>query len=187
MKHPTQNEFGNGADAGTSEAEQTLRLIAHLPAPEGLEDRVQAGLRSRQMDAAPGARILAWPALRPASGWMRTAAAAAIVFVVAGGGWGVYTHVQPQQSAKVIVMPPRVVSPGGFSNASAMHVPNTLNGPTIPNPAATSAAQPKVVAMDAKGGARPGAKPGAKKAVRRAHAVKPGNQATPQAAAQALK
>jgi hypothetical protein len=169
MNHRTQNEFANGADAGTSEAEQTLRLIAHLPAPEGLEDRIQTGLRSRQSDAPRGARILAWPTLRPASGWMRTAAAAAIVFVVAGGGWGVYTRVQPAQSAKVIVMPPRVVSPGGFSNSSAMHVPNTLNGPKIPSPASANAAQPKVIGLDAKAGS--------KKAVRRAHAVKPANQA----------
>ena len=36
---------------------------------------------------------------------MRGAAAAAIVFVVAGGGWGIYTRVQPSQPAKVMVMP----------------------------------------------------------------------------------
>jgi hypothetical protein len=159
-----------------SEAERTLRLIAHLPAPQGLADRVQSRLRASHTDAPRAARILEWPAaLRPSSSWMRTAAAAAIVFVVAGGGWGVYSRIQPPQSAKVIVMPPRVGSPGGFSNASAMHVPNTLNGPIIANPAnpaPANAAQPKAVA------------PGAKKPVRRAHAIataKPANQANPAA------
>jgi hypothetical protein len=60
---------------------------------------------------------------------MRTAAAAAIVFVVAGGGWGVYTHVQHGQPGKVIVMP-RAMQPGGFSGAGAMRTPQTLPGPT---------------------------------------------------------
>jgi hypothetical protein len=70
--------------------------------------------------------------LKPQSDWLRTAAAAAIVFVVAGGGWGVYTHVQNAQQgqpAKVIVMP-RVLQPGGFSGAGAMRTPQTLPGPT---------------------------------------------------------
>jgi hypothetical protein len=158
MKHPTQNEFSKnpGADAGTSEAEETLRLIARVPVPDGLEDRVRSRLRSSQVHAHHSARILAWPVLRPASGWMRTAAAAAIVFVVAGGGWGVYSRVQPPQAAKVIVMPPRVVSPGGFSNAGAMRTPSTLNGPTITNPAPAKSGQSKTPA------------PGAKKQVRRA-------------------
>jgi hypothetical protein len=63
---------------------------------------------------------------------MRTAAAAAIVFVVAGGGWGVYTHVQHGQNGqpgKVIVMS-RTLQPGGFSGAGAMRTPQTLPGPT---------------------------------------------------------
>jgi hypothetical protein len=66
---------------------------------------------------------------------MRSAAAAAIVFVVAGGGWGVYSHVQ-QPQAKVIVMPMHVSIQGGFSSAGAMRTPNTLNGPVIAHPVA---------------------------------------------------
>jgi hypothetical protein len=62
---------------------------------------------------------------------MRSAAAAAIVFVVVGGGWGVYSRVQQPQAAKVITMPARVAAPGGFSNAGAMRTPNTLNGPVV--------------------------------------------------------
>jgi hypothetical protein len=167
MNHPTQNGFLNGGEAAEqSEAERTLRLIARIPAPEGLEDRVQAGVRGREMDGARKGRVLAWPALRPASGWMRTAAAAAIVFVVAGGGWGVYSRVQVPQSAKVIVMP-RVVSGGGFSNAGAMRRPNTLNGPIVAIPVANAAATPAAVnAVQPKAPV-----PIAKKPVRRARAV----------------
>jgi hypothetical protein len=108
-------------------AEETLRIVANLPAPAGLEDRVHAALRV----APRRGRVLAWPeGFRPQSGWMRTAAAAAIVFVVAGGGWGVYTRVEQNRPAKVLVMP-RVAAPGGFSGASAVRTPQTLTGPTV--------------------------------------------------------
>ncbi len=144
MKSTPHNPNSSAPGAG----EKTLRLIAGLPAPAGLEDRVHAALR-----AAPRrGRVLAWPAaLKPQSSWMRTAAAAAIVFVIAGGGWGVYTRVQQNQPAGVIVMPQRVVSPGGFSGAGAMRTPQTLAGPTVisqpvtPKPAQPRAVQPKVV------------------------------------------
>jgi len=132
----------NASDFG----EETLRQIANLPAPAGLESRVHAALR-----VAPRCgRVLAFPTvLTPQSSWMRTAAAAAIVFVVAGGGWGVYTRVEHNRPAKVIVMPPRVVTPGGFAGAGAMRTPQTLPGPTVlqpvaPKPEQPEAAQPKV-------------------------------------------
>ena len=116
--------------ATSSSAEETLRLIAGLPAPAGLEHRVHAALRS----APRFGRVPAWPkALNPESDWMRTAAAAAIVFVVGGGGWGVYTHVQNVQQgqpAKVIVMP-HGLPPGGFSGAGAIRTPQTLPGPSV--------------------------------------------------------
>jgi hypothetical protein len=117
-------------------AEETLRLIANLPAPDGLEDRVHAALNAMPRRS----RVVAWPrALRAESGWMRSAAAAAIVFVVAGGGWGVYTRVEStqmeqNQPAKVIVMPTRMPSTGGLSGAGAMRPPLTLPGPAAPQP-----------------------------------------------------
>ncbi len=144
----------------------TLRLIANLPAPEGIQDRVHARLRS----APRTARILEWPAaLRSDSAWMRSAAAAAIAFVVVGGGWGVYSRVQPN---KVIAMPPHVAAPGGFSNAGAMRTPKTLNGPVLEHlanapaePAATPAKTPapQVIEMPARKGqaAKPATKPAA--------------------------
>jgi hypothetical protein len=130
------------SDPGLSPAEETLRLVASVPAPEGLEERVQAALR-----AAPRtARVLTWPKVfRPENNWMRATAAAAIVFVVAGGGWGVYTRVERNQPAKVIVMPPRAPEGGGFSGAGAIRVPQTLPGPTAPQPAKANPARPKTV------------------------------------------
>jgi hypothetical protein len=116
------------ADSG----EDTLRLIASLPAPAGLEDRVHKALR-----AAPrSGRVLAWPAGFRArtvmqNHWMRAAAAAAIVFVVVGGGWGVYSRVQPGPAGKVIVMPQRAPGSGGFGGAGAIRTPQTLPGPKV--------------------------------------------------------
>lgn len=138
MNPTSQNAFsrnstsGAGHETTSNSAEATLRLISRLPTPEGLEDRVMAGLKS----APRTARILHWPAsLQPAGSWMRGAAAAAIVFVVAGGGWGIYTRVQPSQTTKVIVMP-RAGAGGGFSSAGAMRTPQTVNGPVVAEPVA---------------------------------------------------
>lgn len=127
--------------AASQDVESTLRLIASLPAPQGLEDRITAGLR-----AAPHtASLLHWPAAsRPSSGWMRTAAAAAIVAVVAGGGWGIHSLVQPPPpAAKGIALPLRPAATGGFSSAGAMRTPQTLNGPVLVQSVAAPPAQAK--------------------------------------------
>ena len=140
-----------GRDGSGGFVEESLRVIARLPAPEGLEERVIAGVR------AGGARILHFPAaLRPGRSWMRGAAAAAIVFVVAGGGWGIYSRVQKPQAAKVISMPVRVAAPGGFSNAGAMRTPNTLNGPVVTHPVAVKPSQASTVAQTGKKASRRG-------------------------------
>jgi hypothetical protein len=141
--------YGNNSSPGAPhmDAEQTLRLIASLPAPQGLSERVYAGLRTAQAAGPRPARVLAWPtALRPSRQWMsstamRSAAAAAIVFVVAGGGWGVYTRVQQSQPARVLVMPPHVAAPGGFSSGAAIRTPQSPNGPVLTHPLS---AQPHV-------------------------------------------
>lgn len=144
MKAPEENVLG----APASEAEKTLRLVASLPAPDGLAGRVQEGLR-----AAPRARLLEWPAALVPGTWLmspalRGAAAAAIVCIVAGGGWRIYSHVQaPTPTAKVVVMPARVGSQGAFSNAGAMRTPDTLAKPVLTHAvtpeAAKAAAKPK--------------------------------------------
>ncbi len=118
-------------------AEETLRLLATLPAPQGLEDRMHAAIKK----APRTATVLAWPE-SSSRGWMR-GAAAAIVFVVAGGGWGIAARLHPAEPAKVIAMP-RVSTGEGFSSAGAMRTPQTFN---VPAPAV---AQPAPAADKAK-------------------------------------
>jgi hypothetical protein len=140
MSYPTKNDLSpdSGVGEAPSTAEVTLRLIANLPAPEGLEDRVHVGLRS----APRSARVLAWPVRFPGSGeWMRAIAAAAIVFVVAGGGYGIYSHVSPGQPAQGVAGP-RISAPGGFSEGGAVRRPQTLQGPVVVTHA-TATATPK--------------------------------------------
>jgi hypothetical protein len=129
--------------------EDTLRLIAGLPAPEGLADRVQSGLRNASQTANQTGRVLRWRApLTSPGGWMhstvaRGAAAAAIVCVVAGGGWTVYSRVSPPPAARVLVMPPRAGgNTGGFAPAGAKHVPETLQGPVLTHSIANTPDQP---------------------------------------------
>ena len=141
MKQTTQNAFANDSGSSTvlETVEATLRMLATLPAPEGLEDRVYASLRTAQQSAPRKGHMLVWPTvLGLERDWMRSAAAAAIVLVVAGGGWSIYTHVQP---TKGIAVPPHVAAPAGFSSAGAMRTPNTLNGPVVKHPV-TAVTQP---------------------------------------------
>lgn len=121
---------------GALAAEQTLRMIATLPAPAGLEDRVKAGLRS----APKTATVIAWPFASAggasAGRWMRSAAArgsaaAAIVLAIAGGGWGVYSHIQVAPVPSAFADPQMPGTAGRFSTAGAMHVPQTVQGPVI--------------------------------------------------------
>lgn len=141
MNPSTQND--SITPASTLTGEETLRLIAALPAPAGLEDRVKARLEN----APRSGRVLFWPSAQAGGGgWarnatVRAAAAAAIVFVVVGGGWGVYSRVQPVVEPKVIVMQPRVNGSGGFSSAGAMRTPQTLNGPVLTHPVVEAPAQ----------------------------------------------
>ncbi len=140
--NPQRRETAPAPGSMAAPMDETLRLIAHVQVPEGLEARIHAAL----LKAAPrGGRVLAWPtssgsaAFWGESSWMRATAAAAIVLVVAGGGWGVYMHVEHPVS-KVIVMP--VAQPaagGGFSSAGTMRKPQTVKGPVLAQPAEAAA------------------------------------------------
>jgi hypothetical protein len=133
MNHQSQNSIVNGA--GGADAETTLRLIAALPAPAGLEDRIHARLGSAAGRANKPGRMLAWPASSGSgSSWLRSAAAAAIAFVVVSVGWGIYSHVQPAMTGRVVPMPARGEATGGFAGAGAIRTPQTLNGPILAHP-----------------------------------------------------
>jgi hypothetical protein len=133
MNSPIDNAFASNSNSGPGEAERTLRIIAGLPAPEGLEERIMDVLNN----APPTANVLPWRQGKR-GGWIggslvRGAAAAAIVFVVGGGSWTVYSRVHPPPAPKVIAMP-RVAASGGFATGGAMRTPQTLNGPTLAHP-----------------------------------------------------
>ncbi len=146
--------------------DETLRMIARMPAPEGLEERVKARL---QLAETPG-RVLEWPTahnresvwaqndrLRSEwmrSGWARGAAAAAIALVVAGGGWGIYARVAPPQSAKTVLMPQAQPS-GVFSEAGAMRRPQTVTRPKALEPVTEPGGKRVIHSQVSK--ARPGA------------------------------
>jgi hypothetical protein len=141
MKTYNQNLSANES---TTPAEETLRLLARLSPPTGLEERLQAALRlavnAVPVNASPQARILRWPAaLQLSNLWqsslVRAAAAAAIVAVVVGGGWLVSARFQPAQPATAVALPPRAFGQSGFSSAGAMRTPQTLNGPVVAHPA----------------------------------------------------
>lgn len=140
--------------AALASLDETLRLIAKLPAPAGLEDRVltgvRAGVRAGMLAGSKAeshfGRLLVWPAsFSPQrdlmQGAMRAAAAAAIVCVVLGGGWGIHARFQsaplPTAITQPQVNPARQAAPGGFSSAGAMHTPVTLNGPLVAQPTIT--------------------------------------------------
>lgn len=134
MKGSQNHHVGNGT---AETAEETLRIVANLPVPEGLVDRVQTRLRN----APHSARVLSWPLVFGPGGWgyeraLRGAAAAAIVCVVAGGGWRIYSHVQSAPTAKVLVMPTPASPSRGFSTAGSVHTPD-------PRPVLTRQVEPK--------------------------------------------
>ncbi len=141
MSFSSQNDLGRSA--GAIAAEETLRLVASLPAPEGIEDRVKAGVRAADRQA----RVMSWPRPSEKARWtqvsgIRAAAAAAIVFVVAGGGWGVYSHIRLAPVPTAVAAPQRgEVGAGGggtgMSAAAARRTPKTLDGPVVAPKAST--------------------------------------------------
>ena len=132
MNPLTEDRFDR--NTGALAAEDTLRLIANLPAPRGLEDRVKAGLRS----APRRGKVVAWP-FSATEIWMhssgvKAAAAAAIVLAIAGGGWGVFSHIQVAPVPSAFIESPSPNGAGRFSTAGAVHVPQTVQGPVIAAP-----------------------------------------------------
>ncbi len=146
---------------GLGEAEKTLRVIAALPAPDGLAERVQGRLR----EAPKRARVLSWPGTVMRSALWRGAAAAAIVCVAAGGAWGVYRQVAPAMAARNTAPQVRVRPEGGFANAGAMRTPDSVLKTEAPRLEAPRVDAQKTAAAGAHPDARltKKAKPAAKK------------------------
>jgi hypothetical protein len=164
----------NSQNPSHGNAEETLRLIASLPAPEGLEGRIHAALRTAPHEG----RLLAWPApLKQGRDWMRTAAAAAIAFVIAGGGWSVYRQVAPLHTGNRITLAPHGVAPGGFSGAGAIRTPQTLNGPVLTHPVETRPVEvPPLAAKNGKKTAAQGSPASAANGLKKSAAAQPAAQ-----------
>jgi hypothetical protein len=143
MTSPRQNDIPDRV----RNAEETLRLVAKLPALNGLAERVQARLA-----ATPPRTSLLGSSGFSLNGWMLTpvlrgCAAAAIVLLVTGGGFAILSRVQPSPSAKAVEQPARIGNSGSFSTGGAMRTPDTLKGPVLA-PSANSP-QPNVIAPKA--------------------------------------
>ena len=121
------SEVGEGTRL---EAEETLRQLAALPAPEDLTDRVHARLHAAQ--AVPSRRGF-WAYWLPAQRF-QFAGAAALMIAVAGSTWAVY-HRHPQASTATQTAQP-IVAPappsGGFGTAASERVPPTLKPIKVP-------------------------------------------------------
>ncbi|HEV2133280.1 MAG TPA: hypothetical protein VGR47_03375 [Terracidiphilus sp.] len=126
------------ADATLKDLDSTLRLLAKLPIPAGMEDRVFAGVLASPRKA----KVLEWPQPLHARDWVRSVAAAAIVLAVGSGGWSIYAHVEQNQPASGIVATRPVFPAGGFSSADMIRRPQTLNGPIVKKPETVTAEKP---------------------------------------------
>ena len=125
-------------------ASETLRLLANVPPPEGLTDRIHARVHRRllaQQSALPARSF--WFGWQPA---MRAQFAAAVVVLVAtaAGSWNLYRihsansatpASQANHAPSVPVAPapvPMAASGGGFSTAGAVRMPPTLTPLHVP-------------------------------------------------------
>jgi len=134
----------------SDEAGETLRLLAALPPPAELTERVHRRLAEAQ--AVPERRGF-WSLWMPAQRF-QFAAAAVLAVAVAGSMWNVY-HGHPQtrpgaRTASPVGSGTQAGAPdagGGFDGAKAARVPPTLNPIKVPpapkkKPGAGHAAKP---------------------------------------------
>ena len=153
--------YAPGQEIGR-EADETLRLLAGLPEPAGLKDRVHRRLALAQNAQAMPERRSFWSLWMPARR-LQFAGAAVLALAVAGSMWSVYrSHPQSAggQAAGAHATPAanpagQGSSPAGgdgFHSAGAERVPPTLHPIKVPpvpkkKPAAAHAKpSPKVLA-----------------------------------------
>jgi hypothetical protein len=125
----------NANDESAIEAEQTLRLLAQLPPPAELTDRVHRRLDLALREEAKGTGARFWTLWMP-EGWMparrfQFAAAAVLAVAVAGSTWSVY-HLHPRggTSTTPAVLP--AAQGGGFGSDNAERHPTTLTPIKVP-------------------------------------------------------
>jgi hypothetical protein len=114
------------------QAEETLRLVATLPPPIGLEDRVHHRLETTQFDLLEQSPRSFWSLWMPVRR-LQFAGAAALVLALAASSWSVY---HTKNGAVVIQPAPQTASPttptGNFGSAGAERHPSTLTPIKVP-------------------------------------------------------
>jgi hypothetical protein len=134
------------------DAEETLRLLAQLPPPDSLTDRVHARVRHQiaLQNSAPVRRGF-WSLWSPGQR-MQFAGAAVLVIAVASSVWTINRAHQTGYPSGTGPSTPQLVVPSqsdsGFSGAKAERVPATLNPIKVP-PAPKKKPSPKGAAKPA--------------------------------------
>jgi hypothetical protein len=130
-----RNETGQGMEFG-HEAEETLRLLAELPPPAELTDRVHQRLAMERNAQGMPERRGFWSLWMPARR-LQFAGAAVLMMAVAGSTWSVYhQHSQASAGAPVTPVAAHGSSPdgaGGFGSAKVERKPPTLNPIKVPS------------------------------------------------------
>jgi hypothetical protein len=126
---PVRPDFSSG-EAPVNEGLETLRLLAEMPAPAGLEDRVH-----RRISAAHEARKQRsfWSLWKPAQR-LQFAGAAVLMVVIGASSWTVFRgRVVTETPGQPAPASPAPVSPaGGFAPAGAERRPSTVNPIKVP-------------------------------------------------------
>ncbi len=113
----------SSVSTGRTEAEDTLRLLAQLPPPEGLSGRV---LHRLAVERAAAPRRSFWSLWLPMQR-VQYAGAALLVVAVIGSTWSVY-HVHPATG----VTPSHSAPSAGFGSAGAERRPATIAPIKVP-------------------------------------------------------
>lgn len=109
------------------EPDETLRLMAKMPAPEGLEERVQRRVDA-EMLRGEEQRHSVWSLWMPRRK-LQFAGAAVLAAAVAGSAWSVYHGQRAAGNAAVkqaAPAPAKSAAGNGFTPAGAVAVPHTL-------------------------------------------------------------
>lgn len=109
------------------ETEETLRQVAKMPAPEGLEERVQRRLDTEMLRGEERRRSV-WSLWMPGRK-LQFAGAAVLAAAVAGSAWSVYHGPRTGGNAAVkqaAPAPAKSAAESGFTPAGAVAVPHTL-------------------------------------------------------------
>lgn len=145
----------------SGDPEATLRLLAQLPPPEGLADRVHRNLAAAP-DPAPAPRF--WSLWLPAHR-LQFAGAAVLVTAMAASSWTILESRRPTSPAAKTAVPGTAADSGrsAFSSADAERHPATLKPIKVPSavpPAPKTSSAPKKKPSAAKSRAvRPSASP----------------------------